>query len=403
MANTEYTAAEKFDTESWVKLGDLDQLSYDSLREMARRRLPRGIFEYVDRGTEDEAGLLHNRRRFDEIRLLPNVLVDAAARSQRIELFGQSCSLPLVIAPTAAAGLLWHRGEIHLAKAGAKAGIPYCAATEAISPLEVIAAAAKGNIWFQLYFWRDRSLSYGLIDRARAAGIDTLVVTVDAIVPPKREYNARNGFDVPLKPSLRGAWDVATHPRWFTQVLLRYLLSEGMPTHGNYPDGYRAKITRGKPADAVRMDPSLDWGDIAALRKYWRGNLVIKGILSPDDAVKAVSHGIDAIVVSNHGGRDLDSAVAPVDVLPEIIGRTGDRLVVLADSSVRRGSDVVKLLALGARAVLVGRAFLYGTAAAGEAGAGAAIAMLGDEIDRAMALLGCRSVKEIGPHLLRTG
>jgi L-lactate dehydrogenase (cytochrome) len=384
-----------------MKTGDLDQLNYEGLRKLARRRLPRGIFEYIDRGSEDEAGLAHNRQTFDRIKLQPNVLVDVSSRSQQVELFARTCSLPLAIAPTAAAGLLWHKGEIHLARAAARAGIPYCAGTESITAIEEVSAEAKGDIWFQLYFWRDRALSYGLIDRAKAAGIDTLVVTVDAIVPPKREYNARNGFDVPLKPSLRGAWDVATHPRWLTQVLLRYLLSEGMPTHGNYPAGYRAKITRGKMADAIRMDPSLDWDDIAELRKYWHGKLVIKGILSAGDAVKAASLGADAIVVSNHGGRDLDSAVAPAEVLPEIVERVADKLVVLADSGVRRGSDVVKLLALGAKAVLVGRAFLYGTAIGGEAGASAAIAMLGDEIDRTMALLGCRSLKDIGPHLIR--
>ncbi len=297
--------------------------------------------------------------------------------------------------------MLWHKGEHHLARAAARAGIPYCAATEAIASLESLASAAPAKTWFQLYVWRDRSLSLGLVDRAWKAGIETLVVTVDAIVPPKREYNARNGYDVPLKPSLRGAWDVASHPRWFTQVLLRYLTTEGMPTHANYPAAFRSKITRAKLGDAVRMDPSLDWDDIAELRKRWRGNLVIKGILNAEDAAKAVSCGVNGIVVSNHGGRDLDSAVAPAEVLPEIVDRVGEKLVVLADSSIRRGSDVVKLLALGAKAVLVGRAFLYGLAAGGEAGASAAIAVLADEVDRTMALLGCKAIAEIGPHLIR--
>lgn len=385
-----------------MKIGDLDGLNYDTLRDLARRRLPRGIFEYIDRGSEDEVGLAHIRQTFDEIKLRPKVLVDVASRDQAIELLGRRYSLPLVVAPTAAAGLLWHKGEIRLARAAAKAGIPFCAATESIAAVEEIAAEAKGDIWFQLYFWRDRSLSYGLIDRAKGAGIDTLVVTVDAIVSPKREYNARNGYDVPLRPSMRGAWDVATHPRWLLQVLMRYVLSEGMPTHGNYPAGHRTRITRGKKADALRMDPSLNWSDMAELRRYWRGKLVIKGILSADDAMKAAALGIDAIVVSNHGGRDLDSAVTPAEVLPEIAERLAGRLVLMADSGVRRGSDVVKLLALGASAVLVGRAFLYGTAVAGEAGAGGAIAMLSDEIDRTMALLGCASIATIGPHLIRT-
>jgi (S)-mandelate dehydrogenase len=388
---------------SAMRLDDFDRLNYESLRELARCRLPRGIFEYIDRGCEDEVGLRRNRDSFDGIRMQPRVLVDVSSRSQRIELWGRPLALPLVIAPTAAAGLVRHKGEVHLARAAAKAGIPFCAATESITTLEEISTAAKGQIWFQLYVWQDRSLSYRLIDRAKEAGVDTLVVTVDAIVWPKREYNARNGYDVPLKPSVRGALDLAAHPRWLFQVLLRYLVTEGIPIHANYPAGYRSTITRGKMAAGLKMDASFAWNDIAELRRYWKGRLVIKGILHADDAEKAADIGADAIVVSNHGGRDLDSAVAPAEVLPEIAERVADRLVVLADSGVRRGSDVVKLLALGAKAVLVGRAFLYGLSAAGEAGAGAAIGMLGDEMDRTMALLGCRSVSEIGPQLIRTG
>jgi isopentenyl diphosphate isomerase/L-lactate dehydrogenase-like FMN-dependent dehydrogenase len=251
--------------------------------------------------------------------------------------------------------------------------------------------------------WKDRSLSYRLVDRAREAGIDTLLVTVDTAVLPKREYNLRNGYDVPLRPSLRNVWDVATHPRWFVQVLLRYLLNGGMPRHGNYPAAYQRPITGGKIADAINLDATVAWGDIAELRRYWKGRLVIKGILRVEDALTAASHGVDGIVVSNHGGRHFDSAVAPAEVLPEIAERAGERLVILADSGIRRGSDVVKLLALGAKAVLVGRAFTYGTAVGGEAGATEAIAMLADEIDRTMAFLGCRSVQEIGPDLLWKG
>ncbi len=386
-----------------MKISDWGELNYDSLRDKARRRLPRGIFEYIDRGSEDEVGLTHNRQEFDRIRLQPNVLVDVSSRTQQVELFGHTYSLPMVIAPTAAAGLVWHKGEIHLARAAAKANIPFCAATEAITALEEISTEAKGKIWFQLFVWRDRARSYRLIDRAREAGIDTLVVTVDSVVVPKREYNLRNGYQVPLEPSLRGAWDVATHPRWLAQVLLRYLLTEGMPTHANYPAEYRAKITRGKVAEAVSYDASVTWDDIAELRRYWKGKLIVKGILRADDALKAVSSGADAIVVSNHGGRNLDSAVAPAEILPEIAERIADRLVVLADSGIRRGSDVVKLLALGAKTVLVGRGFLYGLAAGGETGASAAIDMLGDEIDRTMAFLGCRSINEIGAHLIWKG
>jgi len=383
-----------------MKTGNLEGMSYESLREMARRRLPKGIFEYIDRGAEDETALAYNRRCFQRIRMRPKILVDVSVRTPEIELFGRKQALPLLVSPTAATGLVRHKGEIDLARAAAKANIPFCAATEAITAFEEVVAATKGNIWFQLYFWKDRRLSYGLVDRAREAGIDTLLVTVDTAVLPKREYNLRNGYDVPLRPSLRNLCDVATHPRWFVDVLLRYLLKGGMPRHGNYPEVYRRPVTGGKIADEINLDATVAWADIAELRRYWKGRLVIKGILRVEDALTAAAHGVDGVIVSNHGGRNFDSAVAPAEVLPEIAEKVGERLVILADSGIRRGSDVVKLLALGAKAVLVGRAFIYGTAVGGEAGAADAINMLGDEIDRTMAFLGCRSVQEIGPDLL---
>jgi len=242
-----------------MKTGNLEGMSYESLREMARRRLPKGIFEYIDRGAEDETALAYNRRCFERIRMRPKILVDVSVRTPEIELFGRKQALPLLVSPTAATGLVRHKGEIDLARAAAKANIPFCAATEAITAFEEVVAATKGNIWFQLYFWKDRRLSYGLVDRAREAGIDTLLVTVDTAVLPKREYNLRNGYDVPLRPSLRNLCDVATHPRWFVDVLLRYLLKGGMPRHGNYPEVYRRPVTGGKIAEYCRRasNPSL--------------------------------------------------------------------------------------------------------------------------------------------------
>jgi (S)-mandelate dehydrogenase len=380
-------------------IDDLDRLNFDLLRAIARRKLPRGIFEYIDRGGEDEVSLSHNRQAFDSLKLVPRALVDVSSRSQQVELFGRTFASPLITAPAAAIGLTWHRGEVALAHAAREANIAFCAATESIVAVEDIVATGI-KPWFQLYVWNDREISWRLIDRVRDLGIDTLVVTVDAVTPPKREYNAHNGFDVPLKFSLRGAFDIAMHPGWVLTVLLPYLRRGGMPELGNYPPGYRSKITKGKVSDAVKITASFDWAGFAELRRRWKGPLIVKGILHPDDAVKAADHGAEGIVVSNHGGRDLDSAVAPIEMLPRIAEAAGTRLVVLADSGIRRGSDVVKLLASGAKAAMIGRAFLYGTAAGGEAGARAAIAMLADEIWRTMGLLGCRSLAEIGPGFI---
>ena len=380
-------------------LDDLDRLNFDLLRAVARRKLPRGIFEYVDRGAEDEVGMRHNRQAFDAVKLVPRALVDISTRSQQVELFGRSFASPLIAAPAAAIGLVWHRGETALAHAAREANIAFCAATEAIMPVEdVVATGVKP--WFQLYVWNDRSISWRLVDRVRELGIEVVVVTVDAATPPKREYNAQNGFDVPLKSSLPAAFDIAAHPGWVLKVLLPYLRQGGMPELGNYPTDYRSKITKGKISDAVKITASFDWAGFSELRRRWKGPLIIKGILHSDDAVKAADLGADGIVVSNHGGRDLDSAVAPIEMLPRIADAAGGRLVVLADSGVRRGSDVVKLLAAGAKAAMIGRAFVYGTAAAGQPGARAAIAMLSDEIWRTMGLLGCRSLEEIGPRLI---
>jgi (S)-mandelate dehydrogenase len=382
-----------------VGLDDLDRLNFDLLRAIARRKLPRGIFDYIDRGAEDEVGLRHNRHAFDAVKLVPRALVNISARSQQVELFGRTFASPLITAPAAAIGLVWHRGEIALAQAALEANIAFCAATESIMRVEDIVATGV-KPWFQLYVWNDRAITWRLVERVRDLGIEVLVVTVDAATPPKREYNAENGFDVPLKSSVPAAFDIATHPGWVLKVLLPYLRQGGMPELGNYPPGYRSKITKGKISDAVKITGSFDWAGFAELRRRWKGPLVIKGILHPDDAVKAADLGADGIVVSNHGGRDLDSAAAPIEMLPRIAEAAGSRLVVLADSGIRRGSDVVKLLASGAKAAMVGRAFLYGTAAGGQIGARAAIAMLADEIWRTMGLLGCRSLAEIGSQLI---
>jgi L-lactate dehydrogenase (cytochrome) len=240
--------------------------------------------------------------------------------------------------------------------------------------------------------WRDRALTYKLIERARVAGAEALVLTADTVVSPKREYNQRNGFGIPLKPSVRGALDIATHPRWFWRVLLQYLRTGGMPVYAHYPSDLRTAITSVAASSSLGLSDTMTWDDILELRRRWPGRLIIKGILSVEDALKAAECGVDGIVVSNHGGRNLDIAPSPVDVLPRIAETVGSRLTILADSGVRRGSDVVKYLALGAEAVLIGRSVLFGVAAGGDAGATHVLHLLKHEIDNTLALLGCRSV-----------
>lgn len=246
-------------------------LNLDEIRAMARRCLPRGMFEYIDRGTEDEVGLPHVRRALDDVKLMPSVLVDVHRRSQATEVLGRAQPSPLVVAPTAVAGLMWHNGEIALARAAAHAGIPFCVSTQSITSIEDIAAQAGGRLWFQLYILRDRALTQGFIERARAAGADTLVVTVDTAVSPKREYNQHNGFGIPMRLNLNATLDLAAHPGWLWRVMGRYLRAGGIPTYAHYPPAFRRKITRAAVDDAVQLANDVTWDEIAALRGTGRG------------------------------------------------------------------------------------------------------------------------------------
>lgn len=369
-------------------------LNIDELRQRARSFLPRGLFEYIDRGTEDESSLRRLRQGFDQAELTPRVLVDCSGRHTGVTLFGRERPLPFVIAPTAAAGLVRYDGEVLLARAARAAGIPFCVSTQSITSIEAIAESGA-ELWFQLYVWRDRSLTHALLDRVAACGVDTLILTVDTAVSPKREYNRHNGFTVPVVPSLRGALDVARHPAWAGGVLLRLLATGGWPGYAHYPPQFRTRITDAAAHDPIRLCDRVSWDDVADLRRRWPGRLILKGLLAPEDALRALEAGVEAVVVSNHGGRNLDCAPSPLAVLPRIMDAVGGRMTVLADSGVRRGSDAAKLLAAGAAAVLLGRAPLFGLAAGGQAGAEHALAILQDELDRTMALLGCRTVAEL--------
>lgn len=368
------------------------------VEEQARRRLPRGIYEFIARGAEDDEAIRNNREAFRRLKLRTNVLVDVSGRSTETVLFGRTQSMPLAIAPTGAAGLVWCHGELELARAAAAARVPFTLATRSLTSIEDIAAKAGGMLWFQLYLWADRALSFQLVERAKAAGFEALLVTVDVPVDPNREFNRRNGFALPFKPAGRALCDILAHPHWLLNVMGRYLATTGMPRYENQGD--RERITQGgKPRGSMCQD-NLTWDDIRELRHRWPRTLMVKGILSAEDARRAVACGADAVVVSNHGGRCLDAAVAPIDVLPDIVDAVGHRATVLVDSGVRRGTDIVKALALGASAVLSGRPTLYGLSLAGQAGARKVLSIFHDEMLTAMGQVGCPTIGELGPELV---
>jgi L-lactate dehydrogenase (cytochrome)/(S)-mandelate dehydrogenase len=383
-------------------MGSVDKAyNIADLRKMALKRVPHGLFEFVDRGTEDEVSLRNNRAVFERIRLKPRNLVDVSKRSQEITLFGKKHKMPIVIAPTGTAGLMWYEGEIALARAAAEAGVPFTLATGSMTAMEKVAEEAGGTLWFQLYMWPDRSLSHKLVERAKAAGYEALVVTVDGVVPGNREYNLRNGFTIPFTFTRGNVTDVLLHPRWLLGVLARYLVTTGMPRYQNYPTDIRYRITAGPMGRSSMRNDSLNWDDLRALRKLWPHRLLVKGLLHPQDALMAADCGADGVIVSNHGGRNLDTVISPIEALPEVVDAVGKRVAVLVDSGFRRGTDVIKALALGAHAVQIGRATLYGVAAGGEAGARRAISIFRGEIDRVIALLGCNSISELSTEHLQ--
>lgn len=374
----------------------------DDLRAQARKVLPKGLFEFVDRGTEDDFALRALRHAFEQIAFKARVLVDVSHCSLGTEFFGVTSKMPMVVAPTGAAGLLWFDGEIAIAKAAARAGIPFTLSTASIVSMERVAAEAGGRLWFQLYMWPDRSMSYQLVDRARGSGYEALMVTVDTAVTPNREYNRRNGFSLPLRITHRNMLDVAKHPGWFFNVFARYLLRAGIPKLENYPEQLRRSLTAGPDGKSrLPKNDSLTWDDFRELRKRWKGPLILKGVLHPDDAAMAHKCGADAVIVSNHGGRNLDASIPPMEVLPEIVDKVGSSLDVFVDSGFRRGADIAKALALGAKGVMVGRAPLWGVAAAGEPGAALALEILREELERVLGLLGCPSVAALSPALIR--
>jgi len=384
-------------------MANLNAHNIADLREAAKRRLPRGLFEYVDRGTENEVSIRGNRLSFDSVQFVPRPLVDVTGRSMKTTLFGKEYSLPIVIAPTGLAGMLWHEGEVAAARAAAQSGIPFTLSTASITSLEDVAAKAGGELWFQLYLWSKMEMSYELVKRARAAGYKTLMVTIDSVVNGNREHNRRNGFTIPMRLTPRNLIDGALHPRWTLGVMGRYLIGSGLPEFANFPEEIRTDLRGNSKRGGVMVpkNESQTWEHIRTLREMWPdGPLIVKGILHPRDARNAVMCGADGIVVSNHGARTLDGAVSPMQVVQAIAAEVNKQATILLDSSVMRGSDIVKALALGADAVMIGRATLWGIAAGGQPGAALALDILNSEIDRVMAYLGCRTIGEIDERII---
>ena len=370
----------------------------EDLRRIARRRLPRAIFDFVDGGAQDELTLQANRSAFQRVALAPRVLTDVSQRDASITLLGQEIALPLVIAPTGLAGLLWRKGELALARAAEQAGIPYCLSQMAACAIEEVARASTVPFWFQTYLLKDRGINEALMQRAGRAGCQVLVVTVDTKTQGSRDRDVRNGFTVPPRPTLRNLLDMAWRLHWLRGVALGPRV-----TFANLADslvGGDDIISIARFA-AEQYDFSVDWSDIDWCRTRWRGKLAIKGVLTPQDARQAVEHGADALIVSNHGGRQVDGVPSSLAALPAVVDAVQGRAEVILDGGVRRGGDVLKALALGARACMAGRPFLYGLAAAGERGVSQAIGLFAGEIDNNLALLGRPSARTLDRTALR--
>jgi (S)-mandelate dehydrogenase len=375
-------------------------ITIEDLRHVARRRLPNFSFEYVEGGAEDEITLRRNREVFGKIAWLPRALVGAGAPDLSTTIFGRRIHLPIVIAPTGFNGLLWRQGDIALAKAAVSAGVPFTLSTASNCAVARLASAVPGPHWYQLYCYKESSVVDRLVDRVAEAGCEALVITADAPVLGAREWDQRN-YSAPMKLSLASKLDALRHPRWFSQIML----PSGPPAFENLteflPPGTLSALV-GARYSFSQMNSKLSWRDVERIRGRWKGRLLVKGLSCVEDARRSLEAGADGVVLSNHGGRQLDSCVSGVELLPSVAAEFGDRLVILVDGGFRRGGDVLKALALGAHAVMVGRATLYGLAAGGEAGASHAIGILRTEMERAMLLLGCAAVSDLGRHLIQS-
>ncbi|MDW8469054.1 MAG: alpha-hydroxy acid oxidase [Burkholderiales bacterium] len=372
--------------------------SIADLRDMARRRVARAIFDYVDRGSYEEETLRANLADFERIRLRQRVAVNVERRSTRVRLLGEEATMPLALAPVGLTGLNWADGEILCARAAEKFGVPYTLSTMSICSIEDVAAAVSKPFWFQLYVMRDRGFAAELIARAKAAKCSALVLTLDLQIQGQRHRDLKNGLTVPPKLTAKTVLDVLTKPGWALNVL-----TSRRKTFGNLEGRIRGadKLATLSQWIASQFDPTLSWKDVEWVKGLWGGKLVLKGILDPEDAKTAVSAGADAIVVSNHGGRQLDGTVSSIRALPEIVEAVGGRTEILLDGGVRTGQSVLKAIALGARGVMIGRAYIYGLGAMGEAGVSTALEILRKELDVTMALCGLTDLAQASPAILR--
>jgi isopentenyl diphosphate isomerase/L-lactate dehydrogenase-like FMN-dependent dehydrogenase len=366
-------------------------ISVEDLRTMARARLPRAVFDFIDGAATDERTLRANLADFDRVCLVPRFLRGLRATRLDTTMLGAPAGAPLIIAPTGLATMTRHDADLHLATEAAAAGIPFVLSTSSGNTIEEVASVGPGRRWFQVYVFKDRSITEGLIERAAAAGYETLVLTVDVPVVGKRERDWRSGFTIPLRLTPRSMIDFAMHPAWCLE-----LARHGVPTMRNF-DGTR------RPGDAMshaalmnsQLDQSLDWGVLDWLRARWRGPILVKGLLSLDDALTAADRGADGIVISNHGGRQLDGVSSSIRAMADWGGIASERMPVFVDSGFRRGGDIVKALALGATAVLIGRPTLYGAAAGGAEGVRRCLRILFDEMHVTLAHLGAGSIAEV--------
>src|SRR5712664_3945760 len=370
----------------------------EDLRQLAKRRVARAIFDYVDRGSYDEATLRANRADLEALTLRQRVAIDVDRRSLRTTLVGHDVTMPVAIAPTGLAGLNWADGEMLGARAAERFGVPFTLSTMSICSIEDVASAVAKPFWFQLYVMRDRGFAASLIERSRAAKCSALVLTLDLQVQGQRHQDLKNGLAVPPRLTLGTFLDVMTKPAWALNVLRGKRKSFGN-LEGRLPDA--KSLTTLSQWIAGQFDPTLSWKDVEWVKNLWGGPLVLKGVLDVEDAKIAAQSGADAIVVSNHGGRQLDGAMSSIRALPEIAAAVGDTIDVWFDGGIRSGQSLLKALALGAKAALIGRAFVYGLGAMGEAGVLQALQVMQKELDVTMALTGLRDVKDGSPAILR--
>jgi L-lactate dehydrogenase (cytochrome) len=369
------------------------------LRRIARRRLPRGVFDYIDGGAEDELSLRRNVEAFRRVEFSPRVLSDVGHVDTSTTLLGRPLPLPLVLAPTGFTRIATPGGELDVARAAARAGVPYTLSTLATRSIEEVASVSDGPKWFQVYVWKDRGLVKDMLSRAASSGYEAIMLTVDAAVLGRRERDVRRGFTLPPKIGVATLLDGLAHPNWTWDFVRAEPIVFANVVGTGAPDG----TVVASLADFVnsQFDPSLSWKDLDWFRSAWTGPIVLKGVQAVEDARRAADAGIEAIALSNHGGRQLDGAPPILELVSPAVEAVGDRVEILCDGGIRRGSDIVKAVALGARACMTGRAYLYGLGVAGERGVDYVIDLLDSGMRRTMALTGCRTISDLGPDLVR--